>query len=107
MDKKSYREEVICVPKLTREDWQNLRNVYGAAFTQMSGLLFATLLDQVYGPAKKSNPGGNPGSTGELDEVDGMMVTLATSEPGIQPAPPDQLKASTEPGIQPAPSPKK
>jgi hypothetical protein len=93
------------VPKLTREDWQNLRNVYGAAFTKMSELLFTTLLDQVYGPAEKSNPGGNPGSTGELDEVDGLMVTLASSEPGIQPAPPQRAAASSEPGIQPAPSP--
>ena len=91
------------MPKLTREDWQNLRNVYGAAFTKMSGLLFTTLLDQVYGPAQKSNPGSNPGSTGELDEVDAMMVTLASSEPGIQPQPLEKAAASSEPGIQPAP----
>lgn len=87
------------MPKLTREDWQNLRHVYGVAFTGMSKLLFTTLLDQVYGPAQKSNPG----STGELDEVDALMVALVSSEPGIQPEPPQKAGVSSEPGIQPAP----
>jgi hypothetical protein len=96
---------VIYVPKLTREDWRNLRDQYGAAFTGLSDLMFTTLLDQVYGPVKEGNPGTNPGSTGELDEVDAMMVCLARSEPGIQPQPPDAATASSEPGIQPAPPP--
>ena len=91
------------MPKLTRQDWRNLRDQHGAAFTGMSDVLFTTLLDQVYGPEKEGNPGNNPGSTGEVDEVDAMMVCLARSEPGIQPLPPDIAATSAEPGIQPAP----
>lgn len=96
------------MPKLTRQDWRSLRDQHRAAFTRMSEDLFTALLDQVYGVAKEGNPGGNPGSTSEaVDEVDAMMICLARAEPGIQPAPPDQLKTSAEPGIQPVPPPKK
>lgn len=81
------------MPKLSREDWEDLRDVYGVAFRGMPSNLFTALLNKVYGPKSEGNPGNNPGTTGELDEVDALMICLARSEPGIQPEPPQQLKA--------------
>jgi hypothetical protein len=91
------------MPKLTREDWQKLRDHYGVAFTGMPSNLFTVLLDKVFGFQQKSNPGSVNPNPGELDDVDATMVCLAHSEPGIQPQPPPQLATHTEPGIQPRP----
>ena len=64
---------------LIREDWVKLRNQYKAAFTGMSDDMFNSLMDNVF---------GGSGERGPLNEVDAMMITLARSEPGIQPSQP-------------------
>lgn len=78
------------MPKLTREDWKELRTHYKVAFWFMKDDLFNLLLDKVYGP-KKSNPGIRLHSlgtkSGELDKVDALMIFLsqARTEPPIPP----------------------
>jgi hypothetical protein len=64
---------------LIREDWENLRNQYKAAFTGLSDDMFKSLMDEVFGDVPKKR--------GDLDKVDAMLITLARSEPGIQPSP--------------------
>lgn len=83
------------MPKLTRQDWQMLRDNYQVAFLRMDPRLFNLLLDKVYGPesTSKSNPG-------ELDDTDALMIYLAHVEPDIQPGEED-IKTSPEPDIQP------
>ena len=80
------------MPKLSREDWEDLRDVYGVTFRGMPSNLFTALLDKVYGPKREGNPGSNPANTGEVSEkvteIDAMMIYLARTEPGIQPEPP-------------------
>ena len=76
------------MPKLSEQDWRDLRDQHKAAFTGMAEDLFTVLLDKVYGPKREGNPGNDPGTTGELDEVDALMICLARSEPGIPPEPP-------------------
>jgi len=70
------------MPKLTRKDWEELRNTYEVAFTRVKPGLFKLFLDKIYG-----NPGGNPANQSELvDDTDAMMIYLASGEPPIQPA---------------------
>lgn len=66
------------MPKLTREDWETLKNKYHVAFSGMDKKLFQLLLDKVYAGEGGSNPG-------ELDDIDGLMVSLSHSEPPIPP----------------------
>ena len=80
---------------LKREDWEKLRNEDMVAFTGMREKVFTTLLDTVYGPKKKGNPGGNPGNGGKLDDTDVLMVYLGH----------DMAPTHTEPGIRPKPIP--
>jgi len=74
---------------LIKEDWKKLRDVYGVAFTGMPDDLFDVFLSNVFGVASEER--GE-----EVNEVDAMMFCLARSEPGIQPAPPQILKAGDE-----------
>jgi hypothetical protein len=80
--------------KLTRQDWERLRGRYKVAFTGMRSNVFTTLLDKVYGPRKKGNPGSDSANEGNLDDTDALMVylahdmALARSEPGIRPSTP-------------------
>jgi hypothetical protein len=83
------------MPKLTRQDWQMLRDNYQVAFLRMDPRLFNLLLDKVYGSESTSK--NNPG---ELDDTDALMIFLARGEPDIQPAEED-IKTSPEPDIQP------
>jgi hypothetical protein len=82
------------MPKLTRGDWEKLRNGYRVAFTTWSEDAFNALLDTVYGPEHKGNPGSGSGNPGKADDADALMVSLVHAEPPIQPA-------AAEPPIQP------
>lgn len=68
------------MPKLTRQDWEKLRNEYRVAFSRMHPDLFKLFLDKVYG-----NPGSDSANPGDLDDIDAMMIYLARGEPPIQP----------------------
>ena len=77
--KRIRRKEVIKMPKLTRQDWELLRDQYHVAFSGMHEDLFILLLDKVYG---QNSPKNNPG---ELDNADALMIYLAHAEPPISP----------------------
>ena len=69
--------------KLTRHDWEILRNEYGVAFMGLKKDLFDLLLDKVYGK-QGSRRLVNPG---RLDSTDALMFYLARTEPPIPPGP--------------------
>ena len=72
------------MPKLTRTDWETLRNIEKVAFTGMPTDLFELLLDKVYGP--KSNPTSGSTNPGGTDKTDAMMIYLShLTEPPITP----------------------
>jgi hypothetical protein len=81
------------MPKLTRGDWEKFRNGYRVAFTSWSSDAFKALLDTVYGPEHKGNPGTDSANPSEADDADALMISLVHAEPPIQPA--------AEPPIQP------
>jgi hypothetical protein len=67
------------MPKLTRSDWEKLRNEYHVAFSGMHQRLFSLLLEKVYAGEKEGNPG-------ELDDIDALLIAAAHAEPPIPPA---------------------
>ena len=70
------------MPKLTRKDWEMLRDGYHIAFSSWESDDFKALLDSAY---SESNPGSNPANPGELDNTDALMIGLVHSEPPIVP----------------------
>lgn len=74
------------MPKLTRKDWEKLRNGYHIAFTSWPQEAFNALLDTVYGTEIKSNPGTLSTNRRDVDDTDAMMISLVHAEPPIQPA---------------------
>lgn len=74
------------MPKITRQDWEMLRNRYHVAFSRMHPDLFKLLLEKVYSP--KNNPGSDCANSGELDETDALMIYLAHAEPPTRHAEP-------------------
>ena len=62
------------MPKLTRQDWETLRDPYKVAFTGMPTDLFQLLLDKVYGP--KSNSGSESANSGGLDKTDAINLRI-------------------------------
>jgi len=78
------------MPKLTRQDWEKLRDEYHVAFRSWSSKAFKDLLDAAYGNESeaKNNPGSysaNPG-TAAIDNTDALMISHVYAEPPIQPA---------------------
>ncbi|MCW4043341.1 MAG: hypothetical protein NWE90_06425 [Candidatus Bathyarchaeota archaeon] len=65
------------MPKLTKNDWERLREEFNVAFSGMNPHLFALLLDKIYS--------GNPEDPDEIDDIDALMIYLAHAEPPIPP----------------------
>jgi hypothetical protein len=72
------------MPKLTRQNWETLREKYKIG-SRLSPELFEKLLEKIYGPKGGPNPGSNPGNPDGVDEIDALMISL--SEPPIVPWP--------------------
>ena len=67
------------MPKLSRTDWEMLRNQYHVAFTTWPDSAFNDLMDAIYGPAESKN---NPAA----DDTDALLIGQVHAEPPIQPA---------------------
>lgn len=65
------------MPKLTRNDWERLREEFKVAFVGMKPELFTLLLDIIYDRDLKDPD--------IIDNIDALMIYLAHAEPPIPP----------------------
>jgi len=65
------------MPKLTRNDWERLREEFHVAFSGMNSHLFSLLLDIIYS--------ANAKDPDVIDDIDALMIYLAHAEPPIPP----------------------
>jgi hypothetical protein len=84
------------MPKLSRGDWEMMRNQYHVAFTTWPDDAFNDLMDTIYGPPTgvKNNPAA--------DDTDALLIGQVHAEPPIQPAARESATSTAEPPIQPA-----